>query len=278
MNDQSVQQKSLCPGCGREVLGGLAFCPYCGRPGPSAPIPNRTEVASTNAPPTASLQPTRSARSKVACISCGKEVPDSLNFCPMCGRPAPYAQGPVMQTRDAGPKMRKCPGCGRDAPMGLNFCPYCGRPDDAKTVPAISPQTAATSQTNVETANNKTRCMTCGREFPANLNFCPYCGRVNNLASVSKIAPPVIIAKQEAFPQPPSDRQPSTRPCMGCGKQIPEGLKFCPYCGRLGPNSTMPSEATKPSVSETRVCLGCGMETSNANKFCPECGRPRDQK
>jgi rRNA maturation endonuclease Nob1 len=279
MNDQSVQQKRTCPGCGREALEGLAFCPYCGRPGPSVPIPNRTEAASMNAPSAPPLSQTSSAGLKVACNSCGKNVPDGLNFCPMCGKPAPYAQGPAMETKDAAPKMHKCVGCGRDAPTGLNFCPYCGRPDATRNVPASTiSQTPAASQTNVETANNKIRCNSCGREFPANLNFCPYCGRVNNSASAPKIAPLVPIIKQETAPQTPNDRQLTTRPCMGCGKQIPEGLKFCPYCGRIGPNSTMQSEAIKPSVSETRVCLGCGMEISNASKFCPECGRPREQK
>jgi rRNA maturation endonuclease Nob1 len=215
--------------------------------------------------------------SKVTCASCGKDVPDGLNFCPMCGKTSPYARTSATETKDTGQKMRKCFGCGRDIPIGLNFCPYCGRPDAAQAASSSTIlQTQTASQTNNDATNNKIMCMSCGREFPGNLNFCPYCGRANVSASAAIASPPAQIIKQEVSPQSPSDQQPSTRLCMGCGKQVPEGLKFCPYCGRLGPSSPMPVEATKPMVSTTRVCLGCGVEISAAHKFCPECGRPRD--
>ena len=279
MNEQSVQQKRLCPGCGREVLEGLAFCPYCGRPGPNGPVPNRTETAAVSAqPPVPASQASSAAGSKVSCVGCGKDVPDGLNFCPMCGKTAPYARMSATETKDTGQKMRKCFGCGRDIPIGLNFCPYCGRPDNAQAAPA-SPilQTPAGPQTNMGATNNKIRCISCGREFPGDLNFCPYCGRVNVSASAAMASPQVHIAKQEA-PQPQSDQLPSTRLCMGCGEQVPEGLKFCPYCGRMEPGSPpIPVEATnKPSAPTTRVCLSCGVEISAAHKFCPECGKSRD--
>ena len=280
MNDQPVQQKRLCPGCGREVLEGLAFCPYCGRPGPSGPVPNRIETAAVSVqPPAPAMQEPPAAGSKVTCVGCGKDVPDGLNFCPMCGRTAPYARTSASEAKDTGQKMRKCFGCGRDIPIGLNFCPYCGRPDSALAAPANTiPQAAAASQTSMDATNNKIRCMSCGREFPGDLSFCPYCGRANVSASTAMVPSPVQIAKQEAIPQAPNDQQPSTRLCMGCGKQVPEGLKFCPYCGRMGPGGSMPVEAAKPTVSTTRLCLGCGLEIPIAHKFCPECGRPRDQK
>ena len=280
MNDQFVQQKRLCPGCGREVLEGLAFCPYCGRPGPSGPVPNRIETAAVSVqPPAPAMQEPPAAGSKVTCVGCGKDVPDGLNFCPMCGRTAPYARTSASETKDTGQKMRKCFGCGRDIPIGLNFCPYCGRPDSAQTAPANTiPQAAAASQTSMDATNNKIRCMSCGREVPGDLNFCPYCGRANVSASTAMTPHPVQIAKQEAGPQAPNNQPPSMRLCMGCGKQVPEGLKFCPYCGRMGSGSSMPVEATKPSASTTRVCVGCGVEISAAHKFCPECGKPRDQK
>ena len=280
MNDQSVQQKRLCPGCGREVLEGLAFCPYCGRPRPSGMVPNRTETAAVSAqPPAPAMQEPSAVVSKVKCVGCGKDVPDGFNFCPMCGRTAPYARAPATETKDTGQKMRKCFGCGRDIPIGLNFCPYCGRPDSAYAAPAGPiPQAATASQTSMDATNNKIRCVSCGREFPGNLNFCPYCGRANVSASATIAPTPVQIAKQEASSQPPSDQQPATRLCMGCGKQVPEGLKFCPYCGRMGPSSPMPVEATKPAASTTRVCVDCGVEISAAHKFCPECGKARDQK
>ena len=122
-----AQQKRLCPGCGREIAERLAFCPYCGRPGPSGPIPPRAETIladqmNTNSPAVPTAEP------KVTCISCGKEVPNGFNFCPMCGKTAPFARSSSVEGKDAELKTQKCFGCDRDIPVGLNFCPYCGRP------------------------------------------------------------------------------------------------------------------------------------------------------
>jgi rRNA maturation endonuclease Nob1 len=275
LNESSAQQKRLCPGCGREVLEDLAFCPYCGRPRPGGSVPNRTEnVAGNTQAATSVMSPSPTAGSRVSCISCGKDVPNGLNFCPMCGKPAPYAQTSIVETGNAEQKTRKCFGCGRDIPIGLNFCPYCGRPDTAQSASSI-PQTPAVPQTNIEGTTTKILCISCGREFPGDLKFCPYCGRVNVSASAAITSPPVQTVKKE-IAQLPSDQQTATRLCMGCGKQIPEGLKFCPYCGRVAPGSSAPVELTKPSASTTRVCLGCGIEVSAVHKFCPECGKPRE--
>jgi rRNA maturation endonuclease Nob1 len=288
MNAPSAQATRLCPGCGREIQEGLAFCPYCGRPGPSGPVPGRTEAAAPVAQPPSSTPQAPPSAMKVVCIACGKEVPDGLNFCPMCGKAAPYARPPSTEIKAADQMTRKCVGCGRDIPLGLNFCPYCGHQynttspvANAASGPSSSPSgavppVAAAAQPTSEPIINKIRCMGCGREFPGNLNFCPYCGRVN-VASSAAPAPTSIKASQsDASPQPSTSNQPAMRLCMGCGKQIPEGLKFCPYCGRPAPEGSARSEVAAPSAPATRVCPGCGLEISTAHKFCPECGRPRD--
>ena len=53
--------------------------------------------------------------------------------------------------------------------------------------------------------------------------------------------------------------QAATVPCVACGKQIPQGSKFCPECGA----SQTPQEKT---------CAKCGAKLAAGDKFCPECG------
>ena len=46
-------------------------------------------------------------------MDAGKLVPDGLNFCPMCGKAAPYGGSPSAEPKEA-QRTRKCFGCGRD--------------------------------------------------------------------------------------------------------------------------------------------------------------------
>ena len=54
--------------------------------------------------------------------------------------------------------------------------------------------------------------------------------------------------------------QPATTPCVACGKPIPVGSRFCPFCG-----------ATQAAAGS--VCKGCGAEIQPGTKFCPACGQ-----
>ena len=215
------------------------------------------------------------APAKVVCASCHKEVPVGLNFCPMCGRAAPYAEvaSPAGQVSQP---MRKCPGCGRDIPIGLKFCPYCGRADQGTgSSPLISATTPA--------AAPPTRlCPGCGRQVPEGLRFCPYCGRPGPtdplVAQPGGTGQPQTAPAEQSKAEAPSAAPPQTRLCMGCGREVPEGMNFCPYCGRPGPTGPPGPDTAVVQEPETRVCPGCGREISTKHKFCPECGRPRDPR
>ena len=46
--------------------------------------------------------------------------------------------------------------------------------------------------------------------------------------------------------------------CTNCGKELAEGIKFCPECGT--------------PVPKNKFCTSCGTKLEPGAKFCPECG------
>ena len=60
--------------------------------------------------------------------------------------------------------------------------------------------------------------------------------------------------------------------CTNCGKQIPEGTKFCPNCGT--PVTSHHNDASHKVVEEGTVhkCPHCGDVISSFTSVCPSCG------
>lgn len=85
-----------------------------------------------------------------------------------------------------------------------------------------------------------------GNQSQANMN--------NNVAQseprTSRFAPKTQAVKQT-----------KTIKCPNCGKDVPEGSKFCAECG---------------TKIEEIVCKNCGKKLAPNVKFCPECGTRRD--
>lgn len=44
--------------------------------------------------------------------------------------------------------------------------------------------------------------------------------------------------------------------CVNCGRELPDGTKFCPYCG----------------TGQMMRCVNCDQELPGGTKFCPYCG------
>ncbi len=61
--------------------------------------------------------------------------------------------------------------------------------------------------------------------------------------------------------QPPSAQAGPV--CPTCGKAIPAGALFCPFCGAK----------TQPNQAEAKFCLHCGATLRAGAKFCPACGQ-----
>jgi rRNA maturation endonuclease Nob1 len=288
-------QEFVCPGCGSKIQSTDRFCKYCGRP-----------VAQGAPTSTPSAKP-----GMRQCTGCGREFPEGLNFCPYCGRPAagstaavpgqaaaapapipasmpaPTAPAPPPEPTVSAPKpTSKCVSCGREILEGLKFCPYCARPNPyAPSAPVSMPQPAppvAPPATPARTSSGMERCNACGKEIPSGLKYCPYCGRLAAAEqpvpqpaqmpqSVSAPMPPAIAPTSAPIPAPPA----TTKKCAGCGREINIGMKFCPYCGTAG---TLPQQAPPAQPAGTRICPGCGKEISITHEFCPSCGYPKNPR
>lgn len=62
--------------------------------------------------------------------------------------------------------------------------------------------------------------------------------------------------------------------CNNCGKELPDGTKFCGNCGS---KITAPSAAPAAEAPAKRFCPSCGKELSATAKFCNGCGTKLDQ-
>ena len=113
-------------------------------------------------------------------------------------------------------------------------------------------------------------CQLCGTEIKDNENVCPLCGTaVENTSApvVEEVKPapvaPAPPAVEEAKPAPvavtPAPAMEESKfVCTGCGKEYPNGGKFCSECGGK-------IEEKKPVIVQKDeapkfVCTGCGKE------------------
>lgn len=70
----------------------------------------------------------------------------------------------------------------------------------------------------------------------------------------------MFAQSMNAANQPQAAPQTATVPCIACGKQIPQGSKFCPECGAA-------------QTPQQKTCANCGAKLEASAKFCPECGQ-----
>lgn len=58
------------------------------------------------------------------------------------------------------------------------------------------------------------------------------------------------------------------RICHDCGREIPDDMDFCQYCGCMADKATMVDDNGIPS----RTCPSCGAAASMTDSFCGSCG------
>ena len=223
-------QERVCPGCGNMIQSTDRFCKYCGRSlVPSAPEP---------AP-----SPKQGMRQ---CVGCGREFPEGLKFCPYCGTPTAGAAPPKPDTL-VPTSVQPSPIPEPPAPMPV---PVPAAP------PAPAPQPAP---------RPLLKCVGCGRDIPEGSKFCPYCARPNPFTPAPVAPPqPAVQAPPVAVPNPAPAAAGMER-CNACGKEIPSGLKYCPYCGRL---------AAKPLDPAARPDAPTGIAVDICPDSDPSASRP----
>lgn len=71
--------------------------------------------------------------------------------------------------------------------------------------------------------------------------------------------------------------------CNGCGREIPNGSKFCRYCGaesiyeNVSPGTGSVNAAENTDIVKVPLfCRSCGAEVSSDMLFCRNCGRKTD--
>ncbi len=172
------------------------------------------------------------------CPNCGKDLMKSDAFCTGCG------------TRVAAPQpaANACSKCGAPMAAGAVFCTTCGT-----KVEAVSPAAAP-----VAPAPQMVVCTACGAPMVAGSAFCTKCGSkiMPAAPAPAPVAPapvapvPAPVASVPVAPAPapvaPAPVAPVTAGeipteapvqksfdgiCTNCGKQLPQGSKFCIYCG-----------------------------------------------
>lgn len=62
--------------------------------------------------------------------------------------------------------------------------------------------------------------------------------------------------------------------CLACGRLLPDGARFCEYCGAsTGEDPVLPSVQTQ-RVTEYWVCGTCSVENELGGAYCGSCGAP----
>ena len=103
-------------------------------------------------------------------------------------------------------------------------------------------------------------CQLCGTEIKGNETVCSLCGTaVENSSAPAAAAAPVA---EEVKPAPAMEECKFV--CSGCGKEYPNGGKFCTECGGK-------INFVEPKISGY-ICSQCGKVYEKEQKFCTECG------
>lgn len=216
-----------CPNCGKELADNVKFCAGCG-----------TKMSATP--------------KKKFCSGCGVELTADTKFCSKCGKrtapevpAAPAAEPPKSEEKaPESPKKRFCAGCGKELPDGKKFCTHCGLPAGAKPNTKSEAQPAPPKKVvPVPVSAPKTE------EKPAEPIKEPETKPTETKPAESE-APAAPSPAEPPKAETASPQAPKKRFCAGCGKELPEGRKFCTHCG-LPAGSKPVSAQVQPDIPKT---------------------------
>jgi hypothetical protein len=158
----------------------------------------------------------------------------------------------------------RCTGCGEGVSEGDAYCITCGKP---------LTQTPPSGGGDEEHAGRPAQCAVCGAELLRDAAFCTTCGhgvvrRRPEPASVTAVE--FVDPREEGGPVDES-RGPAI--CASCGRDMGEGLAFCPACGSAVVAGPPLIESSVPRVVSA-TCASCGAALSEGALYCIQCGRP----
>lgn len=111
-------------------------------------------------------------------------------------------------------------------------------------------------------------CDRCGETLPPGANYCPYCETKLSGSTTSPASPAESGAGSGSDGTDRTSRA-ETEECDYCGKSIPAGANFCPYCEA----KLSDTDVADPSRSETesKYCKYCGSSVDRKARRCPSC-------
>ncbi|USS90857.1 zinc ribbon domain-containing protein [Fructilactobacillus carniphilus] len=66
------------------------------------------------------------SENKKFCTNCGKEIPQTAQYCPYCNTKQPSLEPTYLNRSDV--RTHQCPRCKNLIPDGVSYCPYCDEP------------------------------------------------------------------------------------------------------------------------------------------------------
>lgn len=114
----TLNNKKVCPKCGKEVDINTTFCPTCGAE------QEKIEVEAFI------------PKGKRKCSGCGEIIDDKNEFCPKCGvKKETVAEAPKTEEKvqEVKPAKKTCPSCGEELADEDTFCANCGAKIDGQT-------------------------------------------------------------------------------------------------------------------------------------------------
>jgi tetratricopeptide (TPR) repeat protein/predicted amidophosphoribosyltransferase len=160
----------------------------------------------------------KAPQKQVSCSSCGKAMPNSLEYCSNCGKKLEKAAPKESISTEANRSDERqifCSGCKKKISSSLEYCSNCGK----KLVEA-EPEGHETSKSD-RTFEDQVCCSVCGKAMPNSLEYCANCGK-----KLIKNASKEDVSSKER-------REDEGHVlCGGCGKTVPSSLEYCTNCGK----------------------------------------------
>lgn len=229
-----------------------------------------------------------------ACSFCGTDIPDDEKICPLCGteqNPAAVIGEPAEHTETETTPTESCPPVIEQTPASVDSTSDAAEQTEAPEVSTAEQDTTAEEEPPTEQeTTDKAEESPAERETPAEVESpaepetiaeLPGEPEKNEVKEEEKAA-----SAESSVPEAPvifslPGKMVKKQICSSCGKEYPDGGKFCSECGGKIEEKMVEEKSDiigKVVKEKKTVCSGCGKEYPDGGKFCPECGEKIEEK